>query len=104
MILWFKSRIFTLRVKSAFFAVFVFPPPASRANVFARLDSARARLTPDGWEALRMQRVDRNVIGGDVVFELREAPVGDRVHFDKLLRRVVARERNMRAALRLLAA
>ena len=99
MILCFKSRIFTLRMKSALFAVFVFPPPAAGANVFAGRYGARAGLATDGRKAFRVQRIDGDLVGRDVVLERGERPVRDRIELDELLRRVIRREVHVGAAL-----
>src|SRR4249919_3087707 len=50
-------------VQAAFLTVLVLPPPASSADVLARLDGARARLASDGWKAACVQRIDGNVVG-----------------------------------------
>src|SRR5258706_12474623 len=55
------------------------PPPAPRANVLARLDSARAGRAADARVAEGVQCVRRHVVAPDVAPDLVLAPVGHRI-------------------------
>ena len=66
------------------FPVFgIFPPPAARANVFARLNCAGARLAADWREALVVQFVVRHAVLLHIGFNIVFGPVNQRVKFDK---------------------
>ena len=89
---------------AALLFVFVLPPPAAGPRVLTRLHSAGARRAADRDEAAGMQRVDRDVVGGDVGGQLLRSPVGDRIDLDQGMRLGPRGERDMRAVGRVLAA
>ena len=72
-----------MRMKSALFLAFLFPPPASGAFGLAGGDRARAGCAADGGEALRVQRVDRQVVLGREGREWFARPVEQRVELDQ---------------------
>src|SRR6476646_15356 len=55
------------------------PPPATCAQVLAGLRRPRARRAADRREALRIQRVDRQLVVADVVPDLVLRPLGERI-------------------------
>ncbi len=65
----------SLGVEATFLLVRAFPPPAARAQIFARLDGPGAGRTPDGGEAPFVQRIatpDAFVdIGDSEAFDLK---------------------------------
>ena len=85
-------------VQPALLAVLVLPPPASGADVLAGRDGARAGLAADRREAAGMQRVDGDVVGGDVGVEPLERPVGQRVDLDQPVAGVPGGERHIAPA------
>ena len=60
-------------MQPAFLLRFVFPPPAAGALRLAGRDGAGAGRAADGDEALRMQRVDRDVVGRAISGDRRRA-------------------------------
>ena len=70
-------------MESAFLLFFVLPPPAARPRIFAGLHRAGAGRAADRDEAARMQRIDRNVVGGNVGGEVSRRPIVDRVDLDE---------------------
>src|SRR5271165_2788617 len=80
----------------------VFPPPAAGPQVFSRQNRARAGLAAYRREALRMQRVERNLVRRDVGFEPLQRPVGDGIDLDQAMVAIPFREWHVSPARRLL--
>src|SRR5581483_5225852 len=89
---------------AALFLLLVFPPPASGARVFAGLHGARARRAADRDEAAGMQRIDRDIVGGDVGGQLLRGPIGHRIDLDQRMRLVPGGECDVGAGRGMLAA
>ena len=68
-------------VQTAFFGGFVFPPPASGAEIFAHGNRAGARFAADAGEKLVVQRVVIDFIQRDVMPHIAPRPIGERVEF-----------------------
>src|SRR5207244_11796243 len=73
---------FDRAVHTALLRSILFPPPASRPGVSARLDRPRARRAADALIALRIQRVRRHVVVADVIPDLFVGPVGKWIDLD----------------------
>src|SRR5690606_3074788 len=58
------------------------PPPAARARILAGRDGAGARLAADREVALRLERVAREVVLGEVGLEVVLGPVAERVDLE----------------------
>src|SRR6185312_12733961 len=93
-----------VHVDAALLLLLVLPPPAPGARVFARLHGTGARRAADRDEAAGMQRIDRDIVGGDVGGQLLRGPVGDGIDLDQGMRLVPRGERNVGAVGRMLAA
>src|SRR5688572_29287420 len=79
------------------------PAPAARARVFAGGDGAGARLAADREVALRLERVARQIVLGEVGVEIVLGPVAKRVDLEPAVldleaRQVLAGERLERFA------
>src|SRR5690242_3037076 len=70
-----------LDVQSALFGGRIFPPPSSRANMFAGRHGARAGRAADARIALVVQPVVGHGVGVEVGPDLLLAPVGERIEF-----------------------
>src|SRR5208337_1736621 len=71
-------------MQAAFLAGFVFPPPASRADRFARLDRSRTGLTADGRKTSCVERIHRNPMLCDVGFDALKRPIGQGIDLDEI--------------------
>ena len=72
-------------MQAALLAVFVFPPPAARAEVLAHGDGTRTGRTTDAGHELVMQRVVRHMVDGHVVPHIAPGPLNQRVELGAAL-------------------
>ncbi len=70
-------------MKPALTPLVLLPPPAPGALTLARLDGAGAGFAADRGVALRMQRVDRNLVGARQGFEVGKRLVGQRIDLEQ---------------------
>ena len=70
-------------MQSAFLVFRIFPPPASRSNVFAGFNGTGAGRTANAGEISLVQGVDRDFMRFDVSFHLVFSPVRQRIEFDQ---------------------
>src|SRR5215475_9672066 len=66
-------------MQAAFFVLGLLPPPASRPNVFARLDGAGARRAADAREPRGMERIGRHIVAPDIAPDVVFTPVSERI-------------------------
>src|SRR5260370_28185883 len=66
-------------MNAALFSGVLFPPPASSACVFTRLNRPRARSTADARVTRGVERMHRHVVLPDIITHLRGSPIGQRI-------------------------
>ncbi len=70
-------------MQAAFFVVGVFPPPTARPDILSLFDRPGAGGAADARIILFVERVDRNFVLFDIILNLVQRPVGNRVDFNQ---------------------
>src|SRR5215210_7245354 len=90
-------------METALLLFLVLPPPAAGARVLTGLHRAGARRAADRHETPRMQRINWNVVIGDVGGEVLRGPIRDGIDLEQRACFVPSRERHPCPLLRMLA-
>src|SRR5262249_6434126 len=94
-----RSRCLPLLLRAemqpAFLLLLVLPPPPPCARMLAGLDGAGAWRAADRNKTAGMQRIDRDIVLGDVSREPVRRPIRDRLDLGQRMIRIPYRERHV---------
>src|SRR5690242_18147968 len=72
---------YAVRMEAALVEFGVFPPPAARADVFARRDGTGAGRAADAGVPLGMECIHRHIMSAEVIPDILLRPIGEGIEF-----------------------